>query len=202
MRAIIICILLGLKGFTATPGGGVLVHRFIVQPSSKLTIDGKTNVNSFRCAITQYVGKDTLVLHEGGKNKKPFFKKGYVGLEAARFDCGVQLMTNDFWKTIKYNEYPVVSIEFISFERTLILASGNDVFKGRMQISLAGVTKPFEMNCTIEVEESGLIHFKGGRRFTFSDFNLEAPSKMMGLVKVEDKIDVSFHLVLLLDKNA
>jgi len=111
-------------------------------------------------------------------------------------------MTNDFWKTIKYKEYPVVSIEFISFERTLQLTSGNDIFKGRMQISLAGVTRPFEMNCTIEVEESGLIHFKGGRQFTFSDFNLEAPSKMMGLVKVENEIEVSFHLVLLLDKNA
>ncbi|HNP07585.1 MAG TPA: YceI family protein [Cyclobacteriaceae bacterium] len=202
MRVIVICILLGLMGFTTTPEGGVLVHRFIVLPSSKITIDGKTNVNSFRCAITQYVGRDTLVLQEGGRNKKPFFKKGYVGLEAARFDCGVQLMTNDFWKTIKYKEYPVVSIEFISFERTLQLTSGNDIFKGRMQISLAGVTRPFEMNCTIEVEESGLIHFKGGRQFTFSDFNLEAPSKMMGLVKVENEIEVSFHLVLLLDKNA
>jgi hypothetical protein len=188
--------------FTAAPEGGVLVHRFIVLPSSKLTIDGKTNVNTFRCAITQYAGRDTLVLQEGGKNKKPFFKKGYVGLEAARFDCGAQLMTNDFWRTIKYKEYPVVSIEFISFERTLRLTSGNDIFKGRMQISLAGVTRPFEMNCTIEVEESGLIHFKGGRKFTFSDFSLEAPTKMMGLVKVEDDIEVGFHLILLLDKNA
>ncbi|MBX2942872.1 MAG: YceI family protein [Cyclobacteriaceae bacterium] len=202
MKAIVICIFLGLMGFTRTPEGGILVHHLIVLPSSKVTIDGKTNVNSFRCAITQYTGKDTLVLLEGGKNKKPFFKKGYVGLEAARFDCGVQLMTSDFWKTIKYKEYPVVSIDFISFERTLQLTSGRDIFRGRMQISLAGVTKSFEMDCTIEVEESGLIHFKGGRRFTFSDFKLEPPSRMMGLVKVEDTLEVSFHLVLLLDKNA
>ena len=102
MKAIVICIFLGLMGFTRTPEGGILVHHLIVLPSSKVIIDGKTNVNSFRCAITQYTGKDTLVLLEGGKNKKPFFKKGYVGLEAARFDCGVQLMTSDFWKTIKY----------------------------------------------------------------------------------------------------
>ncbi|GAB1446147.1 hypothetical protein MASR2M41_18990 [Flammeovirgaceae bacterium] len=202
MKAIVICIFLGLMGFTRTPEGGILVHHLIVLPSSKVIIDGKTNVNSFRCAITQYTGKDTLVLLEGGKNKKPFFKKGYVGLEAARFDCGVQLMTSDFWKTIKYKEYPVVSIDFISFERTLQLTSGRDIFRGRMQISLAGVTKSFEMDCTIEVEESGLIHFKGGRRFTFSDFKLEPPSRMMGLVKVEDTLEVSFHLVLLLDKNA
>lgn len=191
-----------LSGFSSKPDRGVLIHRLIVQPSSKLIIDGKTNVNDFRCAITQYFGKDTLELKEGGPNRRPVFTKGYVGLEASRFDCGMQIMTNDFWKTIKSREYPFVSIEFISFERLPQYDRVKDVFKGKLQISLAGVTKKFEMNCTIEPEQTGLIHLKGGRSFTFSDFNLEPPSRMMGLVKVDDALDVNFHLVLLLDEDA
>jgi len=181
---------------------GALVHRLIVQPDSKLIIDGKTNVNEYRCAILQYFGKDTLELREGGPNKRPVFTKGYVGLEASRFDCGMQVMTNDFWKTIKSEKYPFVGIEFISFERVPNYDQAKDIFKGRLQISLGGVTRKFEMNCTIEAQESGLIHLKGGRSFSFSDFNLEPPSKMMGLVKVKDSLDVNFHLVLLLDRDA
>lgn len=189
-----------LTGFKPSPEKGELVHRLIVQPSSKLTIDGKTNVNAFQCAITQYVGRDTLVLREG-RNRRPVFTQGFVGLNAATFDCGMQMMTHDFRKTIKSKEFPVVSIEFISFER-LPKYGAAEAFKGKMKISLAGVTKPFEMTCTIETESSGYIHLKGSRRFTFADFNLEPPSHMMGLVKVQDALDVSFHLVLLLDRNS
>jgi hypothetical protein len=188
-----------LAGFAPSPEKGILIHRLIVQPASKLTIDGKTNVNAFQCAITQYLGQDTLVLLEG-KNKRPVFTKGFVGLEAAGFDCGMQVMTNDFRKTIKSKEFPVVSIEFISFEKAPKYGVEEE-FKGKMKISLAGLTKPFEMTCTIKAESTGYIHLKGGRRFTFSDFNLEAPSHMMGLVKVHNDLDVSFHLVLLLDRN-
>lgn len=187
--------------FAPPPDRGVLIHRFIVQPTSKLTIDGKTNVNSFQCAITQYFGSDTLVLREG-RSRRPVFTKGYVGLKAESFDCGMQVMTNDFSKTIHANKYPVVSIEFISFERIPRYDGSEDKFKGKLKISLGGTTKSFEMNCTIEAEKSGYIHLKGGRDFTFSDFNLEPPTKMLGMVKVNDDLKVNFHLVLLLDRNS
>lgn len=203
MRAILVgFMLLLMMGFAPTRERGVLIHRFVVQPSSKLTIDGKTNINSFQCAITQYFGRDTLVLQEGGRNKRPVFTKGYVGLEAASFDCGMPVMTNDFGKTIKSKEYPFIFIEFISFERGANYQTSGEKFKGKIKISLGGVTKAFDVDCTIEAKDSGMIHLQGGRDFTFSDFNLEAPSKMMGMVKVSDALKVNFHLVLLLDGNA
>ena len=195
-------IVLLVMGFAPTRERGVLIHRFVVQPSSKLTIDGKTNVNSFQCAITQYFGRDTLVLQEGGRNKRPVFTKGYVGLEAASFDCGMPIMTKDFGKTIKSNEYPFIVIEFVSFERGAGSQLAGGKFKGKLKISLGGVTKAFDVDCTIEAKNSGMIHLQGGRDFTFSDFNLEPPSKMMGMVKVSDALKVNFHLVLLLDGNA
>ena len=192
-------VLLLMMGFTPSDKG-VLIHRLIVLPSSKLTIDGKTNVNTFQCAITQYKGKDTLVLQEGGRNKRPVFKKGYVGLEASSFDCGMKVMTNDFGKTIKAKDYPVVSIEFISFERAPRFGA-EETFKGNLKISLGGVAKTFDMNCTIQVKSSGQIHLLGSRDFTFSDFDLEPPSRMLGMVKVNDALKVNFHLVLLLDNS-
>lgn len=186
--------------FTYPEENGTLVHRFIVQPASRLTIHGKTNLNAFQCATAQYVGRDTLVLIEGSR-RKPFFEKGYVGLDAASFDCGMQVMTNDFNKTIKAEAYPAIFIEFISFERIPVYTA-QDQFKGRVKISLAGITKTFQMDCTIEPKETGLIHLRGTRTFSFSDFNLEPPQKMMGLIKVDDQLRVAFHLILLLDSNS
>jgi hypothetical protein len=183
---------------SAFRGNSLLVHRLIVLPDSRLTIDGRTNVNTFKCAIGQYHGKDTLVLHEGGMNVRPVFVKGSVMLEATSFDCGMALMTSDFRKTIGSKSYPFIIIDFISFERTPRY-SGDEKFKGIVKISLGGVTRLFEMDCAIEAKSSGLIHLTGQKDFTFADFSLQPPKKMMGMVKVEQALNVAFHLVLKLD---
>jgi hypothetical protein len=179
-----------------------LVHRLIVLPASKLSIDGKTNVNAFTCAIAKYSGTDTLVLHEGGRNTRPVFVKGSVGLDASTFDCGMAIMTSDFRKTIRSDEFPAIVIDFISFERTPSYAQKQENFKGILKISLAGVTKLFEVDCSIEAKEYGMIHLKGGRNFTFADFGLKPPSRMMGTIKVKEDLTVKFHLVLKLDPHS
>lgn len=181
-------------------GETVLRHHFVVQPDSKLSIFGKTNVNSFQCAIKQYCGSDTLILQEGGK-MKPFFVKGYVGLEAASFDCGMAMMTSDFSKTIKAKDYPFIGIEFKSFERVPSYACREEKFKGIMAIHLSGTSRVFELDCTMETKPNGLIHLKGLRQFTFSDFKLIPPKRMMGMVTVQEELEVNFHLVLKLDPD-
>jgi len=182
--------------------GTILVHRFIVLPDSKLAIDGNTNINSFTCSIARYAGTDTLVLHEGGKNVRPVFVKGSVALDASTFDCGMAIMTSDFRKTVKSEVYPAIIIDFISFEKTPSYKQGEETFKGILKISLAGVTRLFEVDCSIDTRSNGLIHLQGGRAFTFGDFGLTPPTRMMGTIKVKEELKVTFHLVLKLDPNA
>lgn len=184
------------SSFSTSP---VLLHRFIVQPESTLVVTGKTNVNSFQCT-TLYCGRDTLVLRES-VGTPPVFLKGNVQLDASAFSCGMQLMTNDFNKTIKAKEHPAIAIDFISFERTPVYGCTEERFKGRMKISLAGITKTFDVDCAIEARSTGIIYLRGNRAFEFADFNLTAPSRMMGMVKVENKLEVRFNLALKIDPN-
>ena len=177
-----------------------LVHRFIVQPASTLYIEGTTNINSYECAIIRYQGNDTLVLHEGGRNIRPVFVKGAVELDASSCDCGLPLMTSDFRKAINSKEHPSIIIDFISFERMPVYASRPDQFKGIIKISLAGVTKVFEVNCSINATQVGIIHLDGSRVFNFSDFNITPPTRMFGAVRVDQSLTVTFHLQLKLDQ--
>lgn len=197
---LLLIVFIGMTSFREWNYAPILVHRLIVLPDSQLTIDGKTNVNAFKCAISQYKGRDTLVLHEGGANVRPVFVKGSVSLDASTFDCGMALMTSDFRKTIESKSYPFIVIDFISFERTPRYGD-EERFKGIVKISLSGVTRLFEMDCAIEANSSGKIHLTGEKNFTFSDFNLQPPKRMMGLVKVDQSLSVGFHLVLKLDEN-
>lgn len=181
-------------------GPGTLRHHFIVQPTSKVVIHGKTNVNSFQCSSARYCASDTLVLQEGGATK-PQFIKGFVGLEAAGFDCGLALMTADFSKTIKVKQYPIIGIEFKSFERQPNFGCAEEKFKGVMTVHLTGVSKTVVVDCTLETTPTGLFHLKGAKFFKFADFNLIPPKRMMGMVSVQEDIQVQFHLVLKLDPD-
>ncbi len=200
--SLFVCLLAVTSAFAPTGESGLLIHRLIVQANSTITINGRTNVNAFKCAVPQYSGTDTLVLLEGGRNVKPVFVKGSVSLDASSFDCSMAVMTSDFHKTIKSKIYPTIVIDFILFERVPRYAQKEEKFKGILKISLAGVTNTFEVDCTIEAHASGMIYLKGARDFKFSDFNLEPPAHMFGMVRVQDSLKVGFSLALKLDSNS
>ena len=69
-------------------------------------------------------------------------------------------------------------------------------FNGKLTIKLADVTVPCNVRCGIVLDEQGLIHLRGKRMFKFSDFGLKPPTKMGGMIKVKEDIEVAFHLVL------
>jgi hypothetical protein len=200
MKALLIFLAISLM--SARRESPTLVHRLIVQPSSTLDIEGTTNINSFNCAIKKYVGNDTLVLHEGGRNIRPVFVRGAVELDASSFDCGMAMMTSDFQKAINAKVHPAIVIDFISFERMPAYTAACEQFKGILKISLGGTTRLFEVNCAIQADSSGTINLAGSREFTFSDFGLTPPTRMLGAVKVNESLKVSFHLKLKLDPNS
>jgi hypothetical protein len=200
MKALMI--LLAISMMAARPESPTLVHRLIVQSTSTLDIEGTTNITAYKCSIRTYVGHDTLVLHEGGKNIRPVFVRGAVALDASSFNCGMAVMTSDFQKAIKSKQHPAIVIDFISFERMPSYKSEPELFKGILNISLGGVTKLFEVNCSIHASPSGIISLAGSREFIFSDFELTPPTRMLGAVKVNETLKVSFNLKLMLDPNS
>jgi hypothetical protein len=177
-----------------------LRHRLIVLPASTLTINGTTNVNSFACAIRRYCGADTLVIKES-PNERPIILKGFVGLEATTFDCGMPPMTSDFNRTLRSDQFPIIGIDFKSFERIPDYTCEQDKFNAQVAISIAGVTNIFAMPCVIETNRGGQIFLKGERVFQFADFKLKPPQRMMGLIKVNEALQVKFNLALKIDVN-
>jgi len=170
------------------------IHNLIVQPASVIIIDGKSNVNKFRCTSDQYNGNDTLVFKTA--NNKTVFVRGQVKLNASGFDCGMKAITKDFAETINVEKFPFITIEFISFEEALQYKTTEERFSSKLKLTLASVSKTVEIRCGAQKDAQGLIHLKGARNFTFSDFNLDPPKKMGGLIKVDEKLNVNFHLVL------
>ena len=196
MKILYFLLSLTLLSASTTNGVDEVIYRLVIHPTSSITIAGSTNVNKYKCVIGKYTGNDTLSL-TAERGKGAYFKKGLVKLEASRFDCEKHLITKDFAETIQAKKYPYITINFISFERVPEFKDSEEPFRGKFTITLANVAVPCDVRCKIVKDKNDLIHLRGWHLFKFSDFNLEPPTKMMGLIKVEEMITVDFHLVLM-----
>jgi hypothetical protein len=171
---------------------------WIVQKSSTLSIHGRTNINRFSCGVAQYTEADTITfLGEGCRGQvRGIPLCGGLRINIGDFDCRNRVMTDEFKKTLLYRQYPQLKITFLDLERMPVFGARPEILKGLICIELAGISKQVEMDYTTSREDAGTVQLTGSRQLCFSDFGLQPPQKMGGLIKVKDILDVQFVLCL------
>jgi hypothetical protein len=114
------------------------------------------------------------------------------------FACAVNQYTrpDTITCTLKQPQYPYLKIAFLSLEKIPDPQTRNESLKGCVDIEMAGVCKRFEINYELFVKDDACIELIGCRTFCFSDFGLEPPTKMGGIIRVKNEIDVQFHLYI------
>lgn len=168
--------------------------RWAIQKNSTLNVAGQSNVNSFTCNISVAAQKDTILCFSGPLNIVHL--AGDMELDVMAFNCHSGMITKDMQKTLKADQYPKMTIRFISLRSMPVLQGKTEVIYGWVEVNMAGVKKIFELHYTFLSKSSGYIELNGTRSFNFSDFNLVPPRKFAGLVRIKDAFDVSFQLVL------
>lgn len=177
---------------------GPTAERWVILKSSKLTIEGRSNINSFRCDIAEYLRSDTIYLFRDDQSTNPIPVRGGLSIEIKGFDCHQKYITNDLRKTLRADAQPNLRIDLLNIGRY----NGNaDNIKGWVNISLAGVTKKTEIDYRVRSGDPYTLQLDGARTLRFSDFGLKPPHKLAGLIKVEEELQVSFHLVLQLVRD-
>lgn len=167
---------------------------WMVSGSSRILVEGSSNVNEFQCVTLHYEGEDIL-------RKKPIHKQnkweltGAIEMQVKSFDCESRMMTNDLREILKEGDYPKISINLLSLMIPGQLQNPQKV-KGKVAITLAGTSRIFEMAWTLFPENPKKLRLAGTHDFTFSQFNLDPPTKMMGMIKVKDEITVDLNLLM------
>lgn len=169
--------------------------QWVIDPSSTLTIHGTTNLNRFSCGITCYANTDTLEYSLKDATCDLVFSKNEMVVPIHTFDCGSEMITKDFQEALQARRYPDLQIRFLSlsnFQR----ASAGQTISGILMISLAGKSKRYSVTYNLEQVSQSKVTLRGTQPVCFSDFNLEAPKKMMGLIRVNEDLEVEFRLLL------
>src|SRR5687767_11293091 len=104
--------------------------RWAVEKSSTLRVEGTSNVNNFRCDMKGYYQTDTITGFEEGAASKPVRLKGAIVVDIFRFDCHQRMITNDLRKTLKADQYPRMTIRFLSLEKMPEFIGNTELLKG------------------------------------------------------------------------
>lgn len=165
--------------------------KWVVSENSSLSVNGSTNINKFSCEIPSCDQTDTLTLVKGNNG---YILTGNIGLKIESFDCHNKMMTRELRKTLKEKDFPKLYIRFLSLNEFSALSTEPKPITGWVNIELAGASKRFEINYQVSVDAQKVVCLLGTRDINFSDFNLQPPRKLGGMIKTNDRLSVEFHL--------
>ncbi|WP_157939491.1 YceI family protein [Gracilimonas amylolytica] len=165
-----------------------------LRDSSKLSIKGKSNVNEFSCESEHELQKDSLDYSYSVNGDTVQVSGVNLNLEIDQFDCGKRAINRDFKSTLKYKEFPFIEIilnELVVSDSTSLIPR-----EAKVTIRIAGTERYYTvpLNSFSSSEESFTVG--GNKILRMTDFGLEPPSPMFGLIKVEDELDIQFDLVI------
>lgn len=141
--------------------------------SNTIVITGRTNINTFRCTNT---GFKTYIVQ---KNIH------HIEVNVGDFDCNNRIMTNDFRKTLKANEFPKMQIKFIKFQKIT-----TDSYAATIEVKLMDRSKIYDVDFRYKNQQ-----LMGSKRILFSDFSIIPPKRMGGTIVVKNELDLSFNFV-------
>nr|WP_321413405.1 YceI family protein [uncultured Allomuricauda sp.] len=160
-----------------------------VASESEVVISGTTNVNEFSCTYNFEQLEMPIRLIYDEKSEHIVFKNAELKLVNDCFDCGGKAINKDFKELLKTKRHPKVHLKLLYVDPPEAQQGSVDV---GLLIEIAGVKRTVETQ--LYCEQAKHIQVKGTLKLKLSDFELEAPKKMLGMIKVDDEIKVNLAL--------
>ena len=105
-------------------------------------------------------------------------------------------MDNDAYKALKADQYRDIVFRLISASIEPRDAHHYDV-KARGNLTVAGVTREVVLQMAGSPANDGTITFSGSEQVKMSDYNVERPSILFGMIKAGDVMTLTYNLVFI-----
>lgn len=158
-----------------------------ITNQSEVIIKGKSNVNSFECAYNSNFIAEEIHVVMTKKSTKIFLEDAKIAIKSAGFDCAHKMITKDFKNLLKAEAHPHIQLEVKE------LTKHDDQVVAKVSVRIAYVVKEYELPIIFNAITNNV---KGQLKINIKDFNLQAPKKLLGMVIVDDHVEIKFNLFL------
>lgn len=163
----------------------------ILMQGSKMSIAGNSNVNSFECKLEKELNERRIAFQFIERGRVIQFSETSLKVAVTNFNCGNRHITRDMHQTLKAAEFPLIEFELLAVDfNTKVM---------QVIISIAGMSKSFQLDFSLQEKTNDIFRIEVCQEFQMTDFGISPPKTMMGLIVVNDKINIALELYLDLD---
>ena len=171
-------------------------EQLVLQPQSRLWIDGTSTIRSFTCKAAEV----NAVVEVNGANVIPSLLTGEKGVKAVqvtvpaeKMDCGNGKMNDHMRNALKVSDNPTITFSLTNYDVTKNADGISGTINGTLD--LGGVKKPISLQAT-GAPVGDMLHVSGVYELRMTDYGLKPPSLMFGRIKVGETVKVGFDLLL------
>lgn len=154
-------------------------EREVIVTKKKITVSGHTSIGGFSCDYSKDGLKDTLFIDVEGVSKEMVFD-----IPVRDFSCGNFLLNRDFRNTIKSDQFPTAKVKVSN------IRSNYGHYTCDLSVTLVGKKIDFPSLVLKRVAEGLHANLVLG----FNQLELQAPQKMGGMIKVDERLTLDFTL--------
>lgn len=168
----------------------------VLDPSSRLWIDGKSTVRKFTCKAEEFSADvdatpgATAAVLAGTKAVQTVV----VRVPVARLECGNGTMNEHLRKSLKAAEAPTVEFRMTGYDVAPGDAGADGALRGTL--ALGGTERPIVVAAHAARAADGALRVTGASEVHMAEFGLKPPTLMMGTLRVDGAVTVRFDLTL------
>lgn len=168
-----------------------------LQPTSRIWVNGTSNVKSFECTaakidVTVRTNRPDAV-HAVAVGDKAIGKVDLT-VPVATMDCKNGTMNDHMKEALKATDHPVIEFKVESY--ALLKAADSVAITLNGTLNIGGTTRPVTIAAEAKDVGGGVLHVAGEYDVHMKEFSVKPPSLMMGMMRVDEMVEVHFDLLL------
>jgi len=169
----------------------------IIPENSSMIIRGTSSLHDWQVEVKEMAGSAALLMNET-----------YIdSILDTRFSFRTKSIVSDYrlmdkktYEALKAEEYSAIHFRIANDKEIYRSDSG---FSGKVTgyLSIAGVTKEIDVPFSGKILENGQVEVEGTVPLKMSEFNIDPPTALMGALKTDDEVWISYSLKLGMDMS-
>lgn len=187
LHSLLVASLLALSGAS----GSGAQNLYEVLNESRFWIDGSATTGPYSCVSETVHGSGNVIALRADQTTVR------VEVPVGSFDCGIRRMNRDLRQALNEDQHPAITF---SLRHAEVLADSPAPGKwvpvrAVGTITMAGSALLVAINAEGLQLDDGRVRIRGSHPLQMSDFGIDPPSGLLGLVRAHDRVTARFDII-------
>lgn len=177
-----------------------------IEDNSRLSIEGSSNVNTFECNSIDRSAPFSIGISVNDNGDTLRLSNATIYLRTKSLDCNNSKMNSDLCEALKADQYPIIKIDLLGVmtkDGTRFEEIENEwkTVKALAAFTITNVAKRVVMDVRVRRTEGGKYRFMAKKEVRMTDYNIQPPEVLFGMIKVNNVIGINMDITTRLVKD-